>query len=202
MRPLLLLWLLACGQNTTPATPGTPPSAGPATPATGGTPTFQPMPGAPALPDLSSKLEPGGCDNWQGNDIPGARGYFWAEYEVDGSKVTGVERWYLFANPTWKTKGGGDCIVEWRVSGETAPTGACGDCDAGIKGLGIINQSTTTCLDGLWKKENNANYGYDIKRSADGSATWYFSKSGKRVADGYHSGNKLTFVSDPKCNWF
>ena len=60
MRPLLLLWLLACGQNTTPATPGTPPSAGPTTPAAGGAPTFQPMAGSGTLPDLSSKLEPGG----------------------------------------------------------------------------------------------------------------------------------------------
>ena len=115
MRLLLLLLALGCGQSQPPAAP-----AAPATPAAPGAPAFEPMAGAAALPDLSQKLEPGGCDNWQGNDIPGARGYFWGEYTVEGTKVTGTERWYLFANPTWKTKGGGDCIVEWRVTGETA----------------------------------------------------------------------------------
>lgn len=201
MRPLLLTLLFALGCSgsqqpaATPATPTTPPADA--------APTFEPMAGAATLPDLAAKLEPGGCDDWQGNKIPGARGYFWGEYSIEGGKVTGVERWYLFGNPTWKEKANVEnCVIEWNVTGDVAAKGACGDCNASFKGLGIVNQSATTCPEGLWKKENNANYGYDIKRNADGTATWYFSKSGKRLADGYHSSNKLNFVSDAKCNWF
>lgn len=201
MNTVLLLFALACSQQApTPAAPAPAEAPAPSAPP----PPAAPAPGAEtaALPDLTQDLAHGTCEDWRDNTIPGADGYFAGEYTVHGQTVTGRERWILFANQSWKEKGGADCVIEWNLTGQTGPVGACGDCDLGLKVSATLSVTTTTCLEGLWKKEQKFDVAYDVKRNADGSAVFYFNQSGKQLGQGYHQGDKLNYITEHKCNWF
>jgi hypothetical protein len=183
---LLALSALACAGGDQPEGAEATPLAAPAAPsaevgtAQAGAPAAPPSPIAEgALPDLKATLQRGLCDNGPGNE--GADGYFSGELTINGNAVSGSESWILFANPV----------------------GACGDCDLSVKVHGEPNINASKCVEGLVKKEAKPwDEQYDIKRLSDGTTTVFFHKSGKMLGQGYHSGGKLNYVSNHKCNWF
>jgi hypothetical protein len=205
---LLALSALACAGGDQPEGAEATPLAAPAAPsaevgtAQAGAPAAPPSPIAEgALPDLKATLQRGLCDNGPGNE--GADGYFSGELTINGNAVSGSESWILFANPKWVARGGGDCDITWKVTGFTSTVGACGDCDLSVKVHGEPNINASKCVEGLVKKEAKPwDEQYDIKRLSDGTTTVFFHKSGKMLGQGYHSGGKLNYVSNHKCNWF
>jgi hypothetical protein len=121
-----------------------------------------------------------------------------------GNPISGTETWHLFANPTWKARGGGDCTITWKISGYTGTPSGCGDCDLSIKVHAEPDVNGSGCVEGLKKKEARPfDEQYDVKRLADGNAFVFFHKSGKQLGQGYHD-NKGTFnyLSIHQCKWF
>ena len=229
MKLLPLLLLVACAASS-PVSQAPAPEASPAPAAHTAPEATQAAPEAPqaeagvanaatggaGLPDLSSNLAHGQCANGPGNE--GADSYFVGKFAINGNTVTGTERWYLFANPKLQASKhwgvGADCVLEWTVNGTTSDAGVCTNCNAGIKFHAAVNM-TSNCptelvqghMDPTGKKLVGGegvdfDQQYGIQKNADGTATFYFAKSGKRLGQGYANGSGMTYVTDHACKWF
>lgn len=154
-----------------------------------------------ALPDLTKGLSKKGCDNGPG--VHGAVSYFVGELKIDDSgSVSGSESWLLYANTKWKAKEGKDCEVRWGLRGDKGGTSACGSCDFGVSLINAMDVTSSTCPEDLAKNETGQNIRYDIKLHNDGRADIYFSKSGKKVGEGYHKDGTIRYVTPSSCRWF
>ena len=215
-----ILTLLAC--DSTPAQE--PPAApAPSTPTTHADADPAPAPhgggsggstdGGGALPDVSGDMRGGQCGNGPGAE--GADSYFLGQFAVSGGQVTGEERWQLYANEKWKARGGRDCTITWRITGQqVSDTGACGRCDLAVRFHASADISGSNCPEELVKGRllpNGQRAGgeaqdfdntYAVERKPDGSARIYFAKSGKLLGEGYHNASGFNYVSDHACKWF
>ncbi|MEL6344520.1 MAG: hypothetical protein AAFV53_15495 [Myxococcota bacterium] len=168
--------------------------------------------GGGALPNVGDNLRHGLCANGPGSE--GADSYFVGAFSISGNNVTGSEKWQLFANPKWQARGGRDCSIEWSVRGTTADTGACGNCDLGVRFHATANVAGSNCPEELVRGRINAqgrrvggeandfDQHYAIQRRADGSAKIFFAKSGKLLAEGYYNEGGFNYVTDHACKWF
>lgn len=222
---IAVLLLAACGGSTpvtqAPAAPAAPaaeqPQAAPAAEqpqAESGVANAAPPAG---LPDLAANLAHGQCANGPGAE--GADSYFVGEFTINGTTVTGTERWFVFANPKLQASKhwgvGESCVLEWKVTGSTSDAGNCSGCSMGIKFHAEPNLSSNCPKElvqgrddphGSGKKVGGEGVAFDqqygIQKNADGTAVFYFAKSGKRLAQGYAKGNGLAYVTDHACKWF
>jgi hypothetical protein len=192
----------------TEAEPVTAPGSAPAVATTQASAATTPNAHAPTagLPDLTVGIDKGGCET-PGNE--GARAYFVSDLKVTGSVVSGSETWLIYANDKlkrakiWQKDGGGEeCMVRWMLTGVTTTPSACGACDTAVQIKGTVDVSGSTCPEGIWKREREWTETYDIARRSDGTALFYFHRSGKQFGQGYHSGDKMNFITDPTCQWF
>jgi hypothetical protein len=180
----------------TPGPEGDVPAGGASAPA-----ATPPANGVDALPDPFAGLLKGSCEDGPGNE--GADSHFVGEFNISGSTVSGTETWVLFTNKKWKERGGVDCRITWHVTGAKVGPRACSDCDYGLMVSAEPDVDGSGCPEGLIKKEaKRQELKYDIKAMADGTAFVYFAKSGKRLGQGYHSGDRLTYTSSHQCKWF
>ena len=152
------------------------------------------------LPDLKKSLSREGCDNGPG--VMGAASYFVGELKLTDTGVTGEEEWVLFANKKWAATNGGDCTVRWALSGSKTTTSACGRCDFGVSLTNRLDVTGSNCPEDLTKGETGQQIGYDIDLKDDGTVDVFFSRSGKRVGEGYHNGDTIRYVTDMSCRWF
>ena len=155
------------------------------------------------MPDLLQGLATDGCDDGPG--IFGAADYFYNRFQIDGKKVQGTETWILHPNKKlvgkWQAEGvTGSCKVVWNLKGEVVPVNRKGD--LGIK---VVNQLVSdTCPKEIVNKyeDTGKTIVYDVMRSSDGTAKFFFARSGKFVGQGHHTKNKLQFITDKSCRWF
>jgi len=177
----------------------------------------QPQPSAveaatDALPDVSSNLQSGRCENGPGAE--GADSYFSGEFTVAGNTVTGTETWTLFANEKWKEKGGLDCSITWSISGSVSGTGACSTCSQGVQFHATADVDGSNCPDELVQgrllpdgrraggEGVDFDNSYAIENGADGAIKIYFAQSGRLLGEGYMQGERFNYVSDHQCKWF
>ena len=185
--------LLACNSNAEPQSGDDVPESPPVTPT--------PTPKSDAtLPDLKSGLDRTGCDNGPG--VMGAASYFVGEIVIQDESVKGEEEWVLFANKKWASTNGKDCTVRWSLSGSKTSTQACGRCDFGVSLTNNMDVTGSNCPEDLAKGETNQSIGYDIDLKDDGTVDVFFSRSGKRVGEGYHKDGTIRYVTDMSCRWF
>lgn len=160
-----------------------------------------PAPSAGAqLPNLKEGLSREGCDNGPG--VMGAASYFVGEIVLTDNRASGEEEWVLFANKKWAGHNGQDCTVRWSLSGSKTNTQACGRCDFGVSLTNQLDITGSNCPEDLTKGETGQQIGYDIDLKDDGTVDVYFSKSGKRVGEGYHKDGTIRYVTDMSCRWF
>lgn len=195
----------------TPATPAETPAAPAETPTD--TPAATPAPATdPSLPDVAAKAVRGKCERpsvkTEATTGPGADQSYTGTFTVgaDG-KVTGTERRLLFANQAWTDASsedghhGGDCVNVWNVEGEViAPTG-CKSCDLAIQFDADLDFAASTCPQRLEVDGSHFRSAYDVKKKPDGSVEVYFSNSGKKLGDGYWSGQSFNYLSPHRCVW-
>ena len=144
-----------------------------------------------------------GCQDYEGNAVPGAASYFVGDYvgsEADG--WTGTEEWWLWANGAWKERGGDDCVVVWNVDATPSDVGACGACEVGLDIAAAIDASRTTCPTALWEGLENWSEAYAMDQLPDGAARWYFAESGTPLGDGWWTDTTANWISDRSCTWF
>jgi hypothetical protein len=153
-----------------------------------------------ALPDLVAGLNRKGCDNGPGGS--GAASYFVGELNISGTDVKGAESWLLYANEKWKANNGRDCTVHWNLHGSKTSTSACGACSFGVSLTNALDKVASNCPEDMAKGETGQAINYDIQLKDDGRAVVYFSKSGKKVGEGYHANGKIKYVTDMSCRWF
>ena len=183
-------------------------NADPVPTTTTNTPVAVPTPTADAsakkssegLPNLKKGLSKEGCDNGPG--VMGAASYFVGELKITDGMVRGEEEWILFANKKWAATNGGDCTVRWSLSGSKTGVSACGRCDFGVSLTNQLDITGSNCPEDLTKGETGQQIGYDIDLKDDGTVDVYFSRSGKRVGEGYHNNGTIRYVTDMSCRWF
>lgn len=192
---------IACSSNAeSPHTPSTPANPSPAVP-TQNAATPQPVTSSEAtLPDLKKGLSRKGCDNGPG--VMGAASYFVGEIVLSEDQARGSEEWILFANQKWASTNGKDCTVRWTLSGSKTATQACGRCDFGVSLTNTMDVTGSNCPEDMAKGETGQQIGYDIDLKTDGTVDVFFSKSGKRVGEGYHKDGTIRYVTDMSCRWF
>jgi hypothetical protein len=152
------------------------------------------------LPDLTTGLSKTGCDNGPGG--AGAASYFVGELKITDGNVTGEEQWLLYANKQWKAGEGKDCVVRWTLNGNTNPIQACGSCSVGVSLTNAMDKVGSTCPEKIAENETGQAINYDISLLEDGRAIVYFSRSGKKVGEGYHQNGTIKYVTDLSCRWF
>ncbi len=163
------------------------------------------------LPDLSKGLSGGGCDKGPGG--AGAASYFYDVIKIanwsddlasnrEMKEATGSEEWIMKANKQWSNSGGSDCSVRWSLQGTTRPPKSCTSCTIGFNLINNLDKVGSTCPKKMAKTNSGESIGYDVLLRADGTATAYFSNSGKKFADGYHKGGEIHLLSDMSCRWF
>jgi len=191
-----LIALAACaGGLDAPGTPAEAPAGAPAEAPAGAATATGP------LPDLTKGLLAGACENGPGRE--GADSHFVGSVSLNGSTASGKEAWILGANALWKARGGKDCKIEWALSGAKVGVGACADCDYGLMMTATPDITGSDCPEELVKREAKPmDLRYDVKALPDGTALVFFSKSGKRLAQGYHNASGLTYASQHQCKWF
>lgn len=160
--------------------------------------------GSETLTDLGLSLsDPGGCEGEQfGPDgIPGAASVFYGEYHGDETGYTGEERWYLWANQSWQGMDGEDCVVTWNAIAQVNADGACAGCDLSILTTLTLDESRSTCPEGL-QDNTDGTAEYNISLRSNGQSLWSFSSTGEHFGSGEHVGNGLNFVTESTCKWF
>lgn len=154
------------------------------------------------LPDLTAGLDTEGCEDVDGTAIPGAVSFFVGEYERGDGSWSGAERWLLFANDAWKAAGEDDCVVRWTTTASEAAPTTCATCDLALAVGATIDESATTCPDGLWDSPTERNWTatYEIRIEGDQS-TWYYD-SGTSLGEGAAVDGAVNFVTEKDCVWF
>ncbi len=209
------LLLLACGSasDSRPASAAPPAETSAAAPAPAeGAAAAAPATAAPAgsttLPDLSKGLETGSCGNGPGNE--GADSHFLGDFQINGTTVTGTERWLLHANAKLQASklwnAGSDCEVRWMLSGAITAPKHCGTCDLGLDLTANADLTGSTCPEDLVKREASFTVSYDVRRGSDGVAYVYFANSGKLLGQGYHQtegqSSRFNYITQHQCKWF
>lgn len=185
----------ACSTETDGAEPPPPSAAGAATTA--------PAAKVGALPDLTKEFESGQCEQIQGSSVPGADSYFHGSFTLSDEVVRGHETWWLAANKAWETAGGNSCTIQWSVTGTKVTTGACTDCDFGLKLSATPDLGASKCPEELVKREGRPqSLGYDVKLSSSGEVFVYYSKSGNLLGQGFHADGKIVWRTQHQCKWF
>lgn len=164
------------------------------------------------IPDVTKALSKGRCANGPGAE--GADSYFAGEFTIKGNKVTGKEKWILFANPKWKAKGGKDCVLEWNITGTLSDGGGCNSCSTGIQFHAVADINGSNCPEELvlgrllpdgrrvGGEGQDFDNKYGIHKAGNGTIKLYFGKSGKFLGEGYNSGNTYNWVTSHQCKWF
>ncbi len=203
MIPMLSIFsMLACNSNADNAdAKGTVDAKPTVQPTDNARPVSTPTPNTGVeLPNLKEGLSREGCDNGPG--VMGAASYFVGEIVLSEGRASGEEEWVLFANKKWAGHNGKDCTVRWSLSGSKTSTQACGRCDFGLSLTNQLDATGSDCPEDLTKGETGQQIGYDVDLKDDGTVDVYFSKSGKRVAEGYHKDGTIRYVTDMSCRWF
>ncbi len=145
-----------------------------------------------------------GCDTLGGDAVDGAREYFWGEYHLQsGTSWTGEESIYYYANATWKSHGGADCVVFWTMTGTDTPSDLsnCATCELGLSVSATVDTTTTTCPSSLYSGSDTWASDYALDLATDGTSTWYFTGSGHTMGTGYWVTGGANFLS-ASCAWF
>ena len=213
--PALLL-LSACFEadpspSASASAPGTPAPAVEQAPPAATTSTAGADPAA-SLPKVTEGLVKGQCSNGPGAE--GADSHFAGTMRFDGDRVTGDERWILFTNPKWASRGGKDCEIVWSIEGSKTPAPAtCGQCAYGVRFKATPDFSHSNCPDEMMnghKAPTGETVGgeavafeqtYGVQLTGD-KARISFAKSGKHLGEGYANDGALVWVSDHQCKWF
>lgn len=156
------------------------------------------------LPDLSQDLDQTGCEDWQGNEIPGATTYFYGVFsQVDGG-WSGEEMWLLYANDTWAAAGEGDCQLLWAAEATDATPGdtACSSCDVALDVTFTLDVTQTTCPEDLYKTEMSGTESYAVKYTSDTESTWYFAGDGVQFGVGAYNTGAMNYLTSKACKWF
>ncbi len=164
-----------------------------------------------SLPDMKQGLSKEGCDNGPGG--AGAASYFYDIITIEGwdgenaaeavgKQAKGSEEWIMKANKKWEATGGGDCSVQWSLQGTTRAPSSCTSCTLGVSLINAIDKVGSTCPPKMAKTNTGESIGYDLLLRPDGTATAYFSRSGRKFADGYHKDGEVRLLSDMSCRWF
>ena len=188
----------ASGKQSPPAATENTPASGTSIPLSN--PVHSTISGTDKLPDLREGLSKSGCDNGPGG--AGAASYFVGTLNISGSSVSGQEEWIMYANKKWKAVGGKDCVVRWTLNGNKSSPKACGSCTLGVALTNAIDLVDSTCPEDMAKNSTGKPINYDIRLHDDGRAEVYFARSGKKVGEGYHNNNTITYVTDMSCRWF
>jgi hypothetical protein len=156
------------------------------------------------IEDINVNLtEDEACEGFDGTPIPGGTSFFVGAYEINGTDVTGEERWVILSNDAWEeTEDGGDCEVVWTMIGATQDPQNCGACDFGIAASGTVNRDRSTCPSDLYAGEENIQVSYSILRSESEDSTWYFSGSGNQFGSGSWTDSTADFVTSGECVFF
>ncbi len=135
--------------------------------------------------------------------VPGATRFFAGDYDVnlEAGTFSGKEYWLLVANEHWKDTGEDDCQVVWTIEGDIGEPG-CNACDFSTTVVANMNQAQSDCPNGLQSLESDWEASYDVIRLGDGSATLRFLESGNEIGDGWWSGDRVAWISEPACMWF
>ena len=150
--------------------------------------------------NLLQGISKGGCDNGPGG--AGAVSYFYDELSIKDGVVTGTERWIMYANKQWKEKSGNDCEVQWSLQGKTRSPTRCASCTMGITVTNELDKGLSNCPENMAKTNTGETINYDIQLNNDGTAVAYFSRSGKKFAEGYHKDGSVQLLSAMSCRWF
>lgn len=140
-----------------------------------------------------------GCETLGGSVVDGAKEYFWGEYSESGGAWTGQEAIYYFANATWESHGGADCVVVWDM---TATEIACSGCELGLSVSATMNTTDTTCPSGMTQGDETFSEEYAIDEAGDGTSTWHFAESGSEFGAGYWVDGAANYLSESSCAWF
>lgn len=144
-----------------------------------------------------------GCQDLGGTVTSGAKEYFWGEYRKSGASWSGQEAIYYFANDTWVSNGGADCVILWDMTAtEIADAGACGDCELALAATATINESLTTCDYNMWRGDESFEGEYAVDLADNGTATWFFTGSGTEFGAGYWVDGGANYLSESSCVWF
>ena len=106
------------------------------------------------------------------------------------------------SNQAWRDNGGADCRVVWSASGTQAdPSSTCPSCDYSF-GLSMsIDQSKTTCPEGLYQGDESFTIAYNI--AVDGQTTDFsFASSGGPLGVGETDGTRSTYLTESTCKYF
>jgi len=158
------------------------------------------------LPNVEMGLEKGKCTRFP---TPGADQHYVGQWKVgEDGVIEGVEKRFLFANPKWRqTRGpdkkmGADCVVVWDITGHKGEPVTCTGCTFSVKFEARVNYDKSTCPQRI---VNNGAYRtgqYDVSLKSDGTTGVYFSRTGKRFAQGHHKGTLVNYKSPHGCVWF
>ena len=191
---LVLASALGCGTTSDGA---------PVPPTASGSAAATAAPTGGKLPDLTKEFTTGQCEEIQGSAVPGADSYFHGNFTLSDEVARGHETWWLAANKAWTTAGGNSCTIQWTVIGTKVATGACIDCDFGLKLSATPDIRSSKCPEQLVKREARPQeLGYDIKLSASGEAFIYYSKSGNLLGQGFHADGNIVWRTQHQCKWF
>ena len=152
------------------------------------------------IPNLLKGISKVGCDNGPGG--AGAVSYFYDELSIKNGVVTGTERWIMYANTQWKARNGNDCEVQWSLKGKTRSPTRCPSCTMGITVTNDLDKGLSNCPEDMAKTNSGETINYDIQLNNDGTAVAYFSRSGKKFAEGYHKDGNVQLLSPMSCRWF
>ena len=154
------------------------------------------------LPNLIDDLDPEGCDTVDGTPHVGASSYFYGVLSLSESTWFGTESWILYANSSWQDQGQDDCQIVWDIQASEVGISSCGTCDLGLSVNASVDVAQSDCPDELYAGSEHFTVGYDIRRSDDGSATWFFSSNGEQLGTGYHEDDSLNYITTQQCLWF
>ena len=122
-----------------------------------------------------------------------------ANTTTSGSAWVGQEAIYYYANTSWKSHGGADCMIVWDM---TATQGDCSGCDLGLTVSANLNTDQTTCPTPMYHGDETYSEDYAIDEAADGTSTWHFEASGAQFGTGYWVSGAANYLSDSSCAWF
>ncbi|MFT5582437.1 MAG: hypothetical protein ACI9VR_000013 [Cognaticolwellia sp.] len=142
------------------------------------------------------------CEEVTGQAVPGATSYFWGDFNITGDIVKGDEGWTLLSNQAWRDEGGSDCVVVWSAAGgKASPSSACPTCDYSFGLFMSIDESQTTCPEGLYSGDESFAITYNI--AVDGRTTDYsFASSGDALGVGETDGTRSTYLAESTCKYF
>ncbi len=161
------------------------------------------------IADIRDEMVPtsAGCEELAGNLEDGAKEYFWGEYEDGSGGWTGKEAIYYYANTTWISHGGADCMIVWDMTASEGDTDACGSCELGLSVSAVLNESETTCPEAMWQGDESFSEDYAVDLGDSGASSFRFAETNSEFGIGYWIGADTTataanYLSPSSCVWF